>query len=131
MTMETLDDLRNNVLVGFAGTRGNAWWNSRGMGQLEGGIDMSVDSNGEPNHYDGAIPIEDVRRRILNWQAERLDLFVPNLTGGMDDPEYVQVPNRVAIARSDNGAVMGIFKDGYVIHQYDEWLMSHCQHSGR
>jgi phage/plasmid-like protein (TIGR03299 family) len=122
MTQETPDALRNNILVGFTDTRGDAWWNSRGMTNW-GGVDMSVDSNGEPNHYAGAIPIADVRRRIFNWTAERLPLYVPNLSGDPDAPEFVTIPDRVAIARSDNGYVMGIFKDGYLIHQYDEWLM--------
>jgi phage/plasmid-like protein (TIGR03299 family) len=122
MSAETPDYLRNNILVGFTDTRGDAWWNSRGMTNW-GGVDMSVDSNGESNHYGGAIPIEDVRRRIFNWSAERLPIYVPNLSGGMDDPEYVAIPDRIAIARSDTGTVMGIFKDGYVVHQYDEWLM--------
>lgn len=125
MTRERPEDLRDNVLVGFTETRGDAWWNSRGFFAQDGEeLDMSTRSDGTPNHYPGAIPIEDVRAKVLNWQAERLNLYIPNLTGGMDDPEFVQVPERIAIARSDSGFVMGIFKDGYVIHQYDEWLMN-------
>lgn len=122
MTMEDPAVLRDNVLVGFTETRGDAWWNSRGMSEWAG-VDMSIRSDGLPNHYTGAIPIEDVRKLIFNWQAQKLPIYIPNLTGGMDDPEYIAIPERVAIARSDNGYVMGIFKDGYVIHQYDEWLM--------
>lgn len=124
MSAETAEWLRDNILVGFTNSRGGAWWNSRGFFSMDGEeLDMSVDSNGEPNHYTGAIPIADVRRRIFNWQAEKRQLFILS-NGGPDDPEYLTVPDRVAIVRNDNGYTMGIFKNGYEIHQYDEWIMS-------
>ena len=34
------------------------------------------------------------------------------------------VPDRQAICRSDQHTVMGIFADGYAMHQYDEWLLT-------
>lgn len=113
MSAETMTWLRNNVIVGFAETRGNAWWASRGLDEM--------DDNGEKVHYAGAIPLEDVERRITNWEAVSLPLFVPNTLGGMDDPEYVQVPNRQAITHSRTGNVFGIFKGGYQIHQPREF----------
>jgi phage/plasmid-like protein (TIGR03299 family) len=120
MSAESANWLRNNILVGFKETRGDAWWNSRGFG-----MDMSVDDSGESNHYDGAIPIEDVRRRIFNQPVVSLPLFVPNANAesNPDAPEYLSIPDRVAIANSVTGNVFGIFKSGYVIHQFDEWLM--------
>jgi phage/plasmid-like protein (TIGR03299 family) len=33
------------------------------------------------------------------------------------------IPNRKAIVRSDNQHVLGMFKEGYAPHQYDEWLL--------
>jgi phage/plasmid-like protein (TIGR03299 family) len=115
MTREGTANLADNVLVGFTNDRGNAWWNSRGTN--------GVDSKGRENHFPGAIPPEVVRERLYYWQAVSSELFVPNVSGGDDDPEFLPVPERQAILRSDNGHVMGIFKAGYTIHQYDEWLM--------
>ncbi len=36
-------------------------------------------------------------------------------------------PDRKAVMRSDTGAVLGVFKSGYVIHQYDRWLVSNVE----
>jgi phage/plasmid-like protein (TIGR03299 family) len=114
MSAESMTWLRNNILVGFTDFRPPAWWAGRGIDE--------TDDNGEANHYPGAIPVEDIDRRIFNYTVDSLPLFVPNVTGGMDDPEYVAVPNRQAITCSDNGYVMGIFKGGYEIHQPREFV---------
>ena len=39
---------------------------------------------------------------------------------------WVVLADRQAIARSDDdaGAVLGLFKDGYQMHQYDQWLLT-------
>src|SRR5206468_1325700 len=107
MTTEGIAKLSDNVLVGFVGTRGAAWWASRGMNQ--------TDSQGRPNHFDGPVPVEVVREQLFNWQAEKRSLFygVPaSLTDdGVTAPTFAEVPGRVAIVRSDNGYVMGVFKD--------------------
>jgi len=34
------------------------------------------------------------------------------------------LPDRQAICRSDNDAVMGVFTRGYEMHQYEEWLLT-------
>jgi phage/plasmid-like protein (TIGR03299 family) len=108
------ENLHNNVRVGFTGKRGNAWWNSRGM--------SGMTDDGKPNHFDGPVPIESVRD-LFNFEAKALPLYVPDLDPA-NDGAFVKVDGRIAIARSDTGYVMGVFKDGYVIHQYDEWLMN-------
>lgn len=103
MSRETLDWLNNNTLIGFTEKRGHAWHYREG-------------SN---NHYPGAVPVADVERRLFNWQAVEQPLYVP--TG--HEGAMVEVPGSKAIARSDNGEVLGIFRDGYVPHQYREWLL--------
>jgi len=119
MTTEGIAKLSDNVLVGFTGKRGPAWWASRGINQ--------TDSQGRANHFDGPVPVEVVREQLFNWQAEKRSLFygVPaSLTDdGVTAPTFAEVPGRVAIVRSDNGYVMGVFKDGYMVHNYGEWLM--------
>lgn len=106
MSRETLEWLNENTLIGFTEKRGHAWHYREG-------------SN---NHYPGAVPLEDVKRRIFNWEAVERPVYVA-ATDAPDAP-MVEVPDTKAIARSDSGHVMGIFKDGYRPHQYQEWLLS-------
>lgn len=106
MSKETLSSLNNNVLVGFTSERGKAWHYRE---ELQGD---------ESNSYDGAIPVGDVHRRLLNWQAESHPVLV-NFQGTLSAVEGKQ-----AIVRSDTGHVMGIFTNGYKIHQYDQWLLN-------
>lgn len=105
MSRETSEWLNQNVLVGFTAKRGTAWHY------------RASDQGDESNHYEGAIPIEDVRRRLFFWDA-----LSAELTATVGDL-VVPVTDRQAIVRSDTGLVMGVFKSGYVIHQFNEWLL--------
>ena len=110
MSKETSDWLNRNVLIGMTDKRGNAWhYKASAQGD-------------EPNHYAGAIPVEDVRRRLFNWQALEVPMMINTPTGP------AEVPNRKAIVRSDNYAVLGVPSSRYVPHQYDEWLLTNVAH---
>jgi hypothetical protein len=37
---------------------------------------------------------------------------------------FQRVPGRKAIAASDDYSVLGVFKDGYQPHQYEDWLLN-------
>lgn len=104
MSKETHSWLSNNTLIGFTEKRGNAWHYREGDG----------------NHYVGPIPVEDVRSRLFAWTAEEKALFVKS-SGPSEGT--MEVPDRKAIVRSDNGHVLGIFKSGYQPHQFGEWLI--------
>lgn len=106
MSQETQEWLNNNTLIGFTEKRGNAW---HYQASLQGD---------EPNHYEGPVPLEDVKRRLFDWQAEKTPLYI-NVDG-----EFVIVPERQAITASDNHDVLGIFSTGYEPHQYREWLLT-------
>jgi len=112
--------LNTNTLIGFTEKRGNAWHY------------RAVLQGAESNHYPGAIPVADVRRRLLNWQAvpRRVAIEFPatveTMTHLNDQGEPVRwavQQNRQAITPSNRDVVMGLFKDGYKIHQYDAWLL--------
>lgn len=105
MSNETLTWLNSNTLIGFTDKRGTAWHY------------RAADQGGESNHYPGAVPVSDVQRRLFNWTAEEQPLFIPNGEG------FTLVEGRKAIVRSDTRDVMGIFKDGYQPHDYNEWLL--------
>lgn len=112
MSKETLNWLNTQTLIGFTDKRGNAWHYRQGS----------------DNHYPGPVPVEDVRRRLFDWTAEEQPLYVPSTVpdfADLDAPTgYASIPGRKAIVRSDNGDVLGIFRDGYQPHQYGEWLLT-------
>lgn len=108
MSRETINWLNDNTLIGFTDKRGKAW-HSRA---------------GHDNHYPGAIPVEDVRKRLFDWTAEEKTVFVE---GRLSGTGHVRVPGRKAIMRSDSGAVLGIFSDQYQVHDYDPWLVSNVE----
>lgn len=112
MSLETSEWLNKNTLIGFTDKRGPAWHYREGS----------------DNHYAGAVPVEDVQRRLFDWTAEERPLYVGGgpLDGNPREtsaPVFMEIPGRKAIVRSDNGHVMGIFKDGYRPHQFGEWLV--------
>ena len=57
MSKETMEWLNSNILVGFTAERGNAW---HYRADLQGT---------EPNHYEGAIPTDDILRRLFAWSG--------------------------------------------------------------
>ena len=64
MSKETMEWLNSNILVGFTAERGNAW---HYRADLQGS---------EPNHYEGAIPTDDILRRLFAWSAVSAPVFV-------------------------------------------------------
>jgi len=120
VSKETITHLNTNTLIGMTDQRGHAW-HYRAEEQGE-----------ESNHYPGAIPLEDVQRRLFHWTAESRSLAVEvpsdveTMTHlGQDGApvRWVAVEDRQAICRSDDDTVMGIFKSGYRRHQYADWLL--------
>lgn len=109
MSKETAGWLNTNTLIGFTAKRGHAWH-------------YRADEQGaESNHYAMAVPVDDVKRRLFAWEAVEGSLAATVLSA--DGVLIVQDPERKAIVRPDTGTILGVFKDGYTIHQYDEWLL--------
>lgn len=112
MSRESYQTLNTMTLIGFTDKRGHNAWHYRA--DLQGA---------EPNHYGGAIPVEDVRRRLFDWEAEEAPVFVGVRGDNGEVVRYVEERNRKAIVRNDNHDVLGVFSNGYTIHQYDQWLI--------
>lgn len=113
MSSETLLYLNHHTLIGNVAKRGYNAWHYRA--DLQGA---------EPNHYDGAIPIDDVIRRLFTFKAVEMPVFV-----GITDDEgniirYAEQDDRKAIVRDDNHHVMGVFKSGYTPHQFQDILLT-------
>lgn len=109
MSVETSLWLNTNTLIGLTDKRGKAWhWRAEDQGERS-------------NHYAGAIPVEDVKERLFHWQALEGPVETTVLT-----PEgvlRVSDSNRKTIVRPDTQEILGVFKSGYQIHQYDQWLL--------
>lgn len=100
MSQETLKWLNENTLIGYTDKRGNAWHYRQGS----------------DNHYAGAIPVDDVVRRLFNWHPVKVPTYYEW------DGKRVQ-SDKFAILRDDTGRELGSFKDGYQPHDYQEWLV--------
>ena len=113
MSQETLTHLNAYTLIGYTEKRGTAWHY------------RAEEQGDEPNHYTGAIPIGDLRRRLFNWAPIEGEITATAL---LDDGVLTTVDKtRKAIMRSDTGAVLGIFKKGYRAHDYNEWLVTNVE----
>jgi phage/plasmid-like protein (TIGR03299 family) len=111
MSVETPEWLNTNTLIGFTAERGEAWHYRE---------DLQGD---ESNHYVGAIPIADVRRRLLGWEALTARVVFEYLDAEGNVIKSVHAPDHKGIGRSDTFEPLGVFKSGYETHQYDEWLL--------
>lgn len=120
MSKETTQWLNTQTLIGMTAERGTAWhYRAEAQGA-------------ESNHYEGAIPVGDVERRLFHWDAVQVPVqaIVPsdfeNMTTLDADGNPVQaitIPNQLAVMRPDTGKVFKIFSSAYTIHQYREWLI--------
>jgi phage/plasmid-like protein (TIGR03299 family) len=127
MSKETIMALATNFLVGDCDLRGPSWHDKLHA-------DLRASEGLESPSYGGAIPIEDVRRRLFNWKAVSLPVFtgwpVLDAEGNpvMDDEgnpvvEYVQDEDSQHLACSDDRKVIGRHGSGFAIHDYDETLL--------
>ncbi len=105
MSQETSGWLNTMTLIGYTDKRGMAWHY-----RIE-------DQGAESNHYPGAIPLDDVLRRLFNFTVDDEPLFIRR-NGG-----FIEVEGRKAVVTSDTHDVLGVFKSGYQGHQYQEWLL--------
>ena len=118
MTRETMQSLNQNILLGYTEQRGTAWHYVKSL------------QGDEPNHYPGAIPVEDVLRRIFYWEALKLPVYHPVASdiGSAPDSELridqvVRAPRQYDIVRSDTRDRFKTCGRDYAIHQYSEWLL--------
>jgi phage/plasmid-like protein (TIGR03299 family) len=100
------------ILYGFAEKRGrNAWW-----------YDPQLDAElTESTHYQGAIPIDDVKRRLFSWHAVKGEIAA---TAILPTGVLSSLPTKfVAVMRDDTGEILSIPTKAWEPHQYDEWLV--------
>jgi phage/plasmid-like protein (TIGR03299 family) len=120
MTAETMTWLNEMTLIGFTSKRGNAWHYRAGQ------------QGAESNHYAEAIPTADVERRLFHWTPVVGDLVTNVITEtGVDtytDPDRKTIIRpRGTFGDADLGAVLGIFKQGYRVHGFQQWLIKNVE----
>lgn len=113
MSQETSKWLNQNVLIGFTEKRGTAWHY------------RASDQGSEPNHYPRAIPVEDVRRRLFFWEPEEAPLETTVKVGRKK--LHLIDNSRKVIVRPDTETILGVFKNGYKVHGYDQWLVHNVE----
>jgi phage/plasmid-like protein (TIGR03299 family) len=112
MSQESSLWLNQNTLIGFEEKRGTAWHYRK------------ADQGTESNHYPGAIPVSEVNRRLFNWSAVSVPMGLElSEVLGTEYPTWKIAPDYQVICRDDTTALFGVFKAGYQIHQYREWLI--------
>jgi phage/plasmid-like protein (TIGR03299 family) len=116
MSLETSTWLNTSTLIGFTDQRGHAWHY------------RADDQGDESNHYPGPVPVQDVQRRLFGWDATTAGVFAEYYTADgfvrlTDEARQAVVRPAGAFGPEDGGAILGLFKDGYVVHQYREWLL--------
>ncbi len=113
MSKETLEWLNHNTLIGFSGKRGTAW-HYRASKQ-----------DGEPNHYPGPVPVADVKRRLFFWEPAEGTVETTIVTA--DGVTRITDPTRKAIVRPDTSEILGVFKQGFRVHEYRRWLVANIE----
>jgi phage/plasmid-like protein (TIGR03299 family) len=129
MSENSIEYLNANTLIGCRAIDGNAWhWD---------GITQ--------NHYDGFVPVADIKGRLFNWQAEYRPLSImaegydPAVADSGRDRDLELIVHAidthkalVRVDRNDDGTesinkVFGFVTDIHAIHQYDEWLLENVK----
>src|ERR1035441_7835304 len=105
MSQETQEWLENNVR--YNANHRMAWWDD-GSDRLAGVA-----------RFNGPVPIESVRE-LFAWEPIAGSLDTTVTINGI--PVTISDPDRQVIVRPDTQEVMGVFKSGYKIHSYNEWL---------
>lgn len=116
MSAETMEWLNTNTLIGFTERRGNAWhYRAEMQGELT-------------NHYPGAIPIADAKKRIFGWEPMVLDLAytIPEYMDetGVYPARTIVDENEKLLIHPRSGELLGKPTDKYEIHSYTEWLLN-------
>lgn len=130
MSQETLETLNTLTLIGFTEQRkGLPWFRADGKAWHY----SEAKQGDEDNHYPGAIPPDEVVRRLFNFEViEAPAAFLLPATFekydfmGEDGLPYrivLSQAGRKGMLRDDTEYDLGVFKGGYQGHAYKEWLL--------
>lgn len=110
MSTETATWLNNETLIGYTEKRGKAW---HYRAELQGE---------ESNHYAGAIPVEDVQRRLFD-RVTVLEGTVESTVITAEGVTRLEDKTSKSLWRAETGHRFGTFKHGFTVHDYKTWLL--------
>jgi phage/plasmid-like protein (TIGR03299 family) len=109
MSAESLTWLNTMTLQGYKETRGTAWHYDAGS------------QGEEDNHYPGAIPPADIKRRLFYWVATEGAVKARVKAGGKW--KTTTVTGKKALSHPETGEVFSIVGSGFQVHNYWQWLV--------
>lgn len=102
----TTNPVTSNRLLGFTGDRRQAAWQDY----------YDVDAT-----FEGEVPLDRVEQ-LMDYPLHEAEMTYRYQVEDGGDMQGI-VAGRKAIVRGDTGDVLGVFKNGYQIHQPKEWLV--------
>lgn len=109
MSKETMTWLRENIRIGYVADDGPAWW--------------AADNHmADGTHFSGPVPMEEVQR-ILNVPLVKGDMTVTYTGANGESMAAKNTADFSPIVRQDTGQMFRVFKSGYQIHAYQEWML--------
>ena len=117
MSKETTQYLNTYQLIGCTDPiygRGNAWHNNPAL-RAQLGL--------EDNHYPHGIPVEDVLRRLFNWNAVEAEVLIRAINNEGKMIEVVDNTRKAIVRDDDPSTVFGVFKTNYQIHQFKQFTI--------
>jgi phage/plasmid-like protein (TIGR03299 family) len=116
VSAETLTWLRENIRIGFTDERGPAWWANKANGEY-----MT-----DGTHFDGPVPVEEVKRlldvKLVSGPVSSVFTDGSNRIPVVDPERQSIIRVHDAGTADARGEILGVFKSGYRIHGYDEWI---------
>lgn len=106
MSEETMNWLNENVLVGFTAQRGNAWHWRQGVN----------------NHYSDAIPVQDVQKRLFDFEPVKVETEFVKGDQHVWSGEYIYTA-------SDTGEKLCATTGTHKVHSYSEWLIQNVSNA--
>lgn len=113
MSNQTLEWLNTMTLQGYTAERGTAWHY------------LASAQGVEPNHYPGAIPVADVKRRLFYWDAVEGKLKTTVRVGGKS--RTVPVTTHKTFVHPETLEVLGVVGKRHAIHGYGQWLIDNTR----
>jgi phage/plasmid-like protein (TIGR03299 family) len=114
MSQESSLWLNTNTLIGFTDKRGNAWHYRQS------------DQGTEPNHYPMEIPVEDIKRRLFDWEPAT-GTSESTWTDADGKTRTSTWDKRITLIHPHTGFRLGEFTDGFQPHSYSKWLVDLSQ----
>jgi phage/plasmid-like protein (TIGR03299 family) len=114
MSAETSQWLNTMVLIGFADDKRRKAWHF-----------SEADQGAEPNHYPGAIPVPDIKRRLFDW--EPVTATVKHTVKLHGSSRTIVDGELKSYFHPRSGEKLGVVGKGHKHHGYTEWLIDNTK----